>query len=272
MTTKELMKDPLVVTLVVVIVFVILLMAFSAKLPPISVVESGSMQHSDVWLPGTINTGDMIMQKKVANPLAQVTTYVQGRTSNISSYGDYGNVIMYISSSNISIVHRAMFYLEWNGSIPVVLGYTNQSWLNVSGDTVVIKDVGFNHRTLVVYLDTMVGKSGFITMGDNNLGTSDLLDKGSGGYVAADQNILGFMPICCSSVTGIAFGQIPWLGLIKLNILGAQGQWDYSNDVPKFSYLYLSMASAATLTSLGISAYALERHEEKREVMKQRRH
>lgn len=258
MKAGKLMRSQFAIIPITIIVVVVVFSAFNILLPPADVVESGSMQHSENWTQSAINTGDIIFQKNVTDPIAQITTYVQGRATNFSTYGDYGNVVMYVSPENFSIVHRAMFYLEWNGTRPVIIGYDNQSWLSISRQAVIIKDVGYSHRNLVVYLNTMVGVSGFITMGDNNLGESDTFDNYTTAYVAADQNIFGYLPVNVSQVTGFAWGIIPWVGLIKLNILKEQGQWSYSDQVPRYSYVYLFISTGVVITLLAISAYYLE--------------
>ncbi|HKJ96138.1 MAG TPA: S26 family signal peptidase [Thermoplasmataceae archaeon] len=264
MNLRKVIGNPLSIVLVVSLSVLVIFSAYSNQLPPISVVESGSMQHSSTWTPGVINTGDLIMEKKVSNPVQDVVTYVQGRSTNFTTYGDYGEVILYDAPGNYSIVHRAMFYLDWNGTYPVVVGYSGQSWINITRGEVIIKDVGYSHRNLIVSVSSFVGQSGFITMGDNNLGTSSLNVSTVGAFIAADQNIFGFSPIKPSSVTGIAYGHIPWAGLIKLNIMRVQGDWQYYNDVPQYSYFYLSLSISAILAGLIVSLYLLDRNGKKK--------
>lgn len=243
-----------------VIAFIVIILAsitlYSGMLPPASVVESGSMQHSDYWTPGVINTGDIVLVKKATNPLNQVTTYVQGRTSGYSTYGEYGNVILYKAPTGDVIIHRAIFYLYWNHSQPEVLGYTNQSWIHITSKYIEITDVGYSHRNLVVYVSQFAGENGFITVGDHNLATATTKSSSLNAYIAADQNIFGFPPVNTSKVVGVAYGQIPWIGLIKLNIMRAFGEWNYNNEVPKNSYLYLGLTIAAVV-AIGASPYII---------------
>lgn len=258
MNIRRLFGKRLTIVIVASLSLFLILTIFSNQLPVMSVVESGSMQHSDSWTPGVINTGDIILEKKVPNPVGSVITYVQGRSTNFSTYGDFGNVIFYNAPGNYSIVHRAMFYLEWNGSTPVILGYHEQSWINITRDRIIISDVGYSHRNLIIYTNGFVGKSGFITMGDSNLAHSVLNDSSVGAFVAADQNIFGFSPITPSNVQGIAYGHIPWAGLIKLNIMRAQGQWQYYDDVPQNSYLYLVLTIFSLSAGIFFSTYLVE--------------
>lgn len=240
----KLLSGP-VVTVIVILGVLVGLTVYSGMFPPVSVVESGSMQHSPDWQFGVINTGDVVVVKKVSNPVNDITTYVQGRSSNFSTYGDYGNVILYHDMNGLVIIHRAMFYLSWNNSHPVVQGYANQSWITVKSSYVLIKDVGFTHRNLIVLLNGMQNESGFITMGDHNLAISAIKVSNLSAYLAADENVnIMPHPVTQSEVVGIAQGQIPWFGLVKLNIMRLQGNWPFYKDVPNHSYEYLTISLA----------------------------
>lgn len=240
-----------VVTVIVLIGIFIGLTVYSGMMPPVTVVESGSMQHSNNWQFGVINTGDIVVVKKVSSPVNDITTYVQGRTMNYSTYGDYGNVILYHDVNGLVIIHRAMFYLSWNHGLPVVHGYTNQSWITVTSSYVLLKDVGFTHRNLVVFINSFHNESGFITMGDHNLAISTLKVGNLSAYEAADENVnIMTHPVTQSEVVGIAQGQIPWFGLVKLNIMRIQGAWPYYNDVPHHSYQYLGISLSLILVAI----------------------
>ena len=162
-----------------IIILVLILVSFagvtvySGMWPPVSVVESSSMQHSDSWTSGAINTVDIVFVKKVTDTQTQVTTYLNGSKTGYSTYGEFGSVILYRSSSGNVVIHRPMFYLTWKGSMPVVSGYDNQSWINITSNYVLMKDVGYSHRNLLIILTGMVGESGFITVGDHNLAMKD---------------------------------------------------------------------------------------------------
>lgn len=241
----KLLSAPLI-AVIVIVGMLVGISVYSGVFPPASVVESGSMQHSNSWEAGVINTGDIVIVKKVANPVQDITTYVQGRQSNFSTYGDYGNVILYNNGAGSVIIHRAMFYLTWSNGHPVVLNSDNQSWITVTQNYVLIKDVGYRHLNLVVYISSFQNESGFITMGDHNLATSTIYNQQLNAYVAADENVnIMSHPVKSSEVVGEAQGQIPWFGLIKLNIMRLQGDWPYSSDVPSHSYEYLLSTIAA---------------------------
>ncbi len=239
-----------VIAVIVIIVAIAGVTVYSGMFPPASVVESESMQHSNNWQFGVINTGDIVIVKKVSDPQKNVVTYVQGRETGFSTYGDYGNVILYNAPLNLVVIHRAMFYLSWSNGNPVIEGASNQSWITVTPTYVLIKDVGYAHRNLLVNIGGFKNESGFITMGDHNLATASQIFYNSSmkAYVAADENvgIIGH-PVTASNIVGEAQGQIPWFGLIKLNIMRLQGTWQYPNDVPNFSYYYLGASIFAII-------------------------
>lgn len=246
----KLLSGP-VIAVAIILGILLGLTVYSGVFPPVSVVESGSMQHSPDWQIGVINTGDVVVVKKVSDPVKDVTTYVQGRTSNFSTYGDYGNVILYHDMNGLVIIHRAMFYLTWNNSQPVVQGYANQSWITVKSTYILLKDVGFTHRNLIVLLNGLQNESGYITMGDHNLAISTTIVGNLTAYVAADENVnIMPHPVTQAEVVGIAQGQIPWFGLIKLNIMRLQGNWPFYSDVPGHSYEYLAVSLAVIVAAI----------------------
>lgn len=255
-----------VIAVIVIIVAIAGVTIYSGIFPPASVVESGSMQHSDNWEFGVINTGDIVLVKKISDPQKNIVTYVQGRQSNFFTYGDYGNVILYNAPQNLVVIHRAMFYLSWSDGNPVVAGASNQSWITVSQTYVLIKDVGYAHRNLIVDIAGFKNESGFITMGDHNLATASSYFYNStlNAYRAADENV-GIIshPVTSSDIVGEAQGQIPWFGLIKLNIMRLQGTWQYPSDVPNFSYEYLG-ASLFAIVVLIMFPYSKFLGKEKR--------
>ncbi len=218
--------------------------AYSDVWPPLFVVESESMEHSQNWTYGTINTGDVVFAKNIHSSQNNVVTYVQGRQTGYSTYGEYGNVILYNDPNGRVIIHRAMFYLSWNGTTPEVQGYTNQSWIQITSNAVVIDNVGYTHRNLVVYVSQYAGQDGFITVGDYNLAHSPIYNKSVNAYSASDQNVFGFSPVKPDKVVGKAFGQLPWVGLIKLNLMRLGGGWPQYNEVPNNAYLYLGIVLA----------------------------
>ena len=233
---------PGILAVIIIVAILVGITAYSGEFPPASVVESYSMEHSSSWEWGTINVGDIVIVKYVPNPIEDVVTYVTGRITNFSTYGEYGDVLLYHDPDGNTVIHRAMFYLTWNGSRPVVQGYRDQSWLKIYGMNIVIYNCGYSHRNLLVNVSGFVNESGFITVGDHNLATapSFYFNAKYDAYLAADQNVgITPAPVKPSQVVGIARGQIPWFGLIKLNLMRLEGDWPYYNEVPAHSCEYL---------------------------------
>src|SRR5437899_6137132 len=111
---KGLGRD-LQVAAIIVVVFLAAIYAYAGVWPPLVVVESSSMQHSsqESFL-GVIDMGDMVFQSP-APTRADVVTYLQGRASGYSTYGDYGDVIIFRrSSSSTPVIHRAIIYVTVN--------------------------------------------------------------------------------------------------------------------------------------------------------------
>jgi signal peptidase len=84
---------------------------------PMVAVESGSMTPH-------IETGDIIFVQSIDH--TNVTTYEAGKQNGYTSFGDYGDVILYKRhgrDGTTSITHRAMYYIEegepmWDGGPP----------------------------------------------------------------------------------------------------------------------------------------------------------
>ncbi len=235
--------------IIAVIAILVSLTAYSGVFPPASVVESYSMEHSDKWQYGLIDEGTVVMVKKVSS-VNDITTYVKGREINYSTYGEFGNVILYHNSAlGVVTIHRAMFYLYWNGTSPEIRGYHGQPYIHIYGDSILLDNIGYAHRNLIVNVSGYTGDSGFITVGDHNLAClpedSGYYNKTYNAYYASDQNIWGIRPVNLTDIVGKAYGYIPWIGLIKLNILRMEGKWprEYYIHVPEYSYdgLFLSI-------------------------------
>ncbi len=93
--------------------------AYTGVWPPLVVVESASMQHSDSesYL-GVIDTGDLVFVQ-AAPARTDVVTYVQGRATGYTTYGDYGDVIvfrLFNRPQDTPIIHRAIMYVIPNGT------------------------------------------------------------------------------------------------------------------------------------------------------------
>ncbi len=226
---KDTLKDIVISVIIVAIIF-LSLYAYAQTWPPIVVIESGSMQHGDMSHIGTIDTGDIVIVKKVYSP-EDVVSYVEGRMSGYKTYGDYGDVVIYKCNGRL-IIHRAILYLHWNGHEWKIRGFENgsyPSWLHVTRNYITIDNVGYAKKEIVINLQKLnpdkVGKEGFITMGDHNLAQY-------GGSAYDQSSAGGFIPICpklvnYNVIVGVARGEIPWFGAIKLYLTGTN-----TEDIP----------------------------------------
>jgi signal peptidase len=112
----ELLCDFLSVATVGVILASLSQIAFGLWMPMVAV-ESGSM------LPH-IHTGDIIFDESINR--IEITTHEMGKQNGYTSFGDYGDVILYKRygrDDTTSITHRAMYYVEegepmWDGGPP----------------------------------------------------------------------------------------------------------------------------------------------------------
>ncbi len=242
------------------VIFIIILaglFAYSGIWPPLVVIESKSMQHSDTQSAlGVIDTGDLVVVKKITSA-AQVKTYVDGMSSGYSTYGEHGDVIIYYKSGlSKPIIHRAIVYLVYNetgGSFDIPslrdvptdkwsVSSGPQSYLNQKG-TVDLKDVGYAKVTVHLDLAGMLNyftsnhiepHGGLITMGDNNW------SPGASGPVGTyDQQSIMKEPIKDVWLIGLARGEIPWFGLLKLWLTGTAPPY-----VPHNSEYYLMFTLA----------------------------
>lgn len=217
--------------------------AYTGLWPPLVVVESDSMMHSEenVSYIGVIDTGDLVLVKDVGS-VSEVETYMEGYSSGHSTYGDYGDVVIYKVNGNdltTPIIHRAVIYLEvnvdgnsfraeslryvdeakWSASDP------SDTWDHITS-VLRIYDYGFQSETVSIDTDRLIKASGFITKGDH---VNDV-----------DQARMGQnTPVDIDWVVGKARGEIPWFGLLKLWATDS-----LKSDAPENSVrdLWISMA------------------------------
>ncbi len=222
----------LLIAAIIVILFLGAMYAYAGVWPPLVVVESASMQHSDrESFLGVIDTGDMVFQQ-AAPTRSFIITYLEGRASGYATYGDYGDVIIFNRPGNPTpVIHRAIMYLTLHytnrtADVPDLARLPTSDWdaTNATGPTtspyglqgVTIHGMGWMHgldirfdfaspiggivaRVQAAYRD---GRSAvYVTMGDNNAPGYDL----------------GWFPIQ-ADIIGRARGEIPWFGLLKLTL------------------------------------------------------
>ncbi len=225
------LRDVGIALLVVFLVFVAL-WAYSGVWPPIVVVESSSMQHDDFSSSvGVIDTGDLVIVQNT-NSIKEVETYVQGKCSGHSTYGDSGDVIIYNErgGGDKPIIHRALIYLEFNTttnnsfdvpSLECDKWVSGVNWWgyspglvseprNISTSLTIRLNSAYRNFNVTLNLGTLLNDiktdddwndGGFIAMGDNN-------DHPDGSLIKHDW------------IIGKGRGELPWFGLIKLSVSG----------------------------------------------------
>src|SRR3989339_600595 len=231
------------IALVFVASILLAMYAYTGLWPPLVVVESDSMMHSEdnVSYVGVIDTGDLVLVKSVDSD-SDVQTYMDGYASGHRTYGDYGDVIIYNVNGNelgTPIIHRAIIYLEanadgnsfrseslryidddkWSTSDP------SDTWDHLTS-VLRIYEVGFQSETVTIDTSRLVVASGFITKGDHNDNTDQSLPRRS-------------TPVKVTWIVGKARGEIPWFGLLKLWFTDSLG-----SDAPENSVrnLWISLA------------------------------
>ncbi len=232
-------RDGLVAIVIVVALFGSIF-AYTQVWPPLVVVESSSMQHgNDVSSIGVIDTGDLVLVQ-AAPTRDSVITWIQGRVSGHSTYGDYGDVIVFhkagTAPDSTPIIHRAIMYVIPNGTgaydVPdLAPPFPSTQWEGWNRDgapvtrpyglsRVTIHEMGFP-RTFTISFDlealadqrTTLGEAGYITMGDNNAYNACRWNPDPCGAEPYEGVIAPQ-----SNLVGKARGEIPWFGLIKLTL------------------------------------------------------
>ena len=260
--------EPLV-ALAIIVVLLVGLYAYTANWPPVYVVESPSMQHGSSDHLGLINTGDMVMAQKV--PTSEITPYLVGMVTGYSTYGEYGDVVLYHPNGDTSatpVIHRAILYLVWTGTNssgpsysapelaqlptgscggpnPVYATPGTSNGCATTGITGTLELFHIGWRAINLSIDlaspALGGHSGFLTLGDNN----SAFDQSG----APNPQISSLVEP--GWVIGVARGMIPWFGAIKLLLQGSAQQ------VPSQSWQFLGLTVAGlVLLAFGIH-YAL---------------
>ncbi len=223
-------KDVLVSLLILGIILGSLY-AFSGRWPPMVVIESGSMMHSEESQIGVIDPGDIVLVQE--SDKEDIITYVEGKATGYRKYGQYGDVIIFEPDGDTRetpIIHRAVLYLEENDSvegtfdIPTLYKLEHgvkwntssgsETYLGLEG-TLTLYDYGYQDDDLKINLSEL-NQGGYITIGDNN-------DR-------YDQETTLSSPVKEEWILGRARGELPWFGIIKLLYLGRTG------DIPSNSW------------------------------------
>lgn len=255
--------EPLV-ALAVIVLLLVGLFAYTQNWPPVYVVESESMQHGSTDILGLINTGDLVLAQKIS--VGSIVPYVVGLVTGYSTYGEYGDVILYHPNGGgtTPIIHRAILFLEWDPtsssySAPDLAGLPCGNASNAvyatpqtRGDcattdltgTLDLYHVGWRSLNISLTLTAsgLGHHSGFLTMGDNNFQPDQ---SGSSAEALSSLVEPGW-------IVGVARGMIPWFGAVKLLFDGQAGM------VPAQSWEFLGLTIAGViLLAFGIH-YALK--------------
>ena len=208
------------------IVFILFLAAYfySGNWPPVVLIESGSMEHSDdtsTLRTGTIDTGDLVLVKKVEER-DDIITFLEGRKEGHKTYGDFGDVIVYHKNGlegGTPVIHRAMAWVE----VTQVLGETRYIVEDYPHEFSVstginIPDIGAEEVGKTGSKYGELKWSGYLTKGDSD------------GNAAVDQKPALFdiqrqpvQPVQVDFIIGKARGEIPWMGMLKLCLTGQDG-------------------------------------------------
>lgn len=262
---RRFMRSPVfepALSVAIILLVILSLYAYTDNWPPMVVIESESMQHGPNDVLGAINTGDIVLVKSVAVP-SGVTTYVDGEVTGYSTYGELGDVLLYYPHRDLPlgvagptpVIHRAIVWLTYTGpqgfEIPSLLplhcapgAYEQYLLRNQSGagshcvnspndpelGTLLLFNVGYNDLNLSIDLSNLASQepwSGFVTLGDNNLGVYDQTPAPWGCQISC--------LVQPGWVVGVARGMIPWFGALKLWLDGQNGM------VPPQSWVYLAV-------------------------------
>ena len=258
------------------------LFAYAQVWPPMVVVESESMQHSDTEsFIGIIDTGDYVLVQAAPLP-GQVVTWVEGRVQNYRTYGDFGDVIIFRPPTNPAdtpIIHRALLRLEWNTTsddgwdAPSLLGLGRTEWsanrngtplsapYNMNGQ-LTLRHAGFRGNLEIVVSPTARRVSGFITIGDHNADLQGRLGNSANpdGWIVPQANIIGK-----------ARGELPWFGLLKLTIAPEDSCCRSWGDprAPRNSWDALTLALIVIIAGPIAADFGLSWWQKKRKAAKQ---
>lgn len=240
------------------------LAAYAGMWPPVLVVESGSMQHSDTTSEiGLLDTGDLAIIQAVHNS-ADIVTYLTGRATGVTSFGDYGDVIAFADpepNESAVLVHRAFAFVTRNASggydVPELARIPRSEWWGTDADganatsphrlrSFTLMKMGWRGDLTVDWnlaaLGANYSNNGFLTFGDHNL------------YRTTKRTDPWILP--AAYVLARARGEIPWLGLLRLTLsrspegcCAGWGSTDPEIGAPGNSWFALHMLLVAAFVS-----------------------
>ncbi len=239
------------------------LYTYTDNWPPLVVVQSGSMQHSnDMSYVGVIDTGDLVFVKKTEGE-SDIIPYFEGIDKDYRTYDSFGDVIIFRPNGDAdrtAIIHRAVMYLEFNDTdldwdnnlyggfdIPLtgqmnfkgILTIEGYEWPEGTKDMGLLIDLG--DILYSFYEFKIKPHGGFITKGDDNAG----VDQTSG---FTDPKWIE--PVEEDWVIGRSVGELPWFGIIKLKIEG-NDNWN-DNSMKNLIIALIVLVSFPFILDLGI--------------------
>jgi len=246
---------------------------YAGTWPPLLIIESGSMQHGDAASElGILDTGDVAVIQVLASR-GVVITYLEGRASGYTSFGDYGDVVVagffdVDVNRTRALVHRAFGYVSHNGTggfdVPELSALPAAAWSGIAWNgsltttpfgirSFTLSGMGWRGDLTIEWNLTQLGakypNDGFLTFGDNNLyrrptNKTDpwILDR--------------------QSVFARVRGEIPWIGLLRLTLTrspdgccASWGSMDPEVGAPGNSWIALDLLlAAAILGPIGVDA------------------
>ena len=224
----------IVVALVVVAIVLGALYVYGGRWPPMVVVESESMQHSDTLsFIDVIDTGDLTLVR-VLDKSGPVVPWVEGEQTDYSTYSEFGDVIIYHKNGltqTTPIIHRSVVWIEYNeegGGYDV----PSMSLENVRSSFVIPNFTSYHNGKaeqidLVINITIILNNfqrnpavdphDGFITKGDHNREIDQYsLPAWTGPGAPPSGTSRLVEPVLNEWIVGVARGEIPWFGLIKL--------------------------------------------------------
>ncbi|NIP34744.1 MAG: hypothetical protein GWN18_07325 [Thermoplasmata archaeon] len=260
----------IVVALVVVAIVLGSLYVYGGRWPPMVVVESESMQHDDeLSYIGVIDTGDLTLVRTLENA-GSPHTWVEGRDSDYERYSEFGDVIIYHKNGQTQttpIIHRAVVRIEYDpGS-----GGFDVPTLDIEDETesFIVPDFHSYHNGRLEIIELVVDvkvilnnfkaaglepHGGIITKGDHNREVDQYSLPAWSGPGPAPPGLSRLVePVREEWIVGVARGEIPWFGLIKL---WARGQTEvHPAPVNSGPNLMVSVALLLVAPFLTESAY-----------------
>ncbi len=201
----------LVIAIVVVMVIYSSAVIYTGMTVPVVVVESGSMQHDmDKSSLGVIDTGDIVLVKKT-DSTGDITTWAEGKGKDYETYGEYGDVIIYDKNGKggTPVIHRAIVFIRHNETVGTEHYFDVPEWNIYHNSTI---KYYIEELRLKIDYEPPRGHDGYLTKGDNKI-TNPRIDQESG---IRDIDNIVVEQVHIDWVIGVARGEIPWFGLIKL--------------------------------------------------------